>query len=66
MAITTAEREKRLTDAIEYFYAYNRSIRIRKVAAKFKVSYTTLGNLLNSKHNIVTSNSRYNKLLAFA
>ena len=66
MAITTAEREKRLTDAIKYFYAYNRSIRIRKVAAKFKVSYTTLGNRLNGKHNTVASNGRHNKLLAFA
>ena len=66
MAITTAEREKRLTDAIKYFYAYNRSIRIRKVAAKFKVSYTTLGNRLNGKHNTVASNGGHNKLLAFA
>jgi len=66
MAITTAEREKRLTDAIEYFHAHNRSIRIRKVAAKFKVSHTTLGNRLNGKHNTVAANGGHNKLLAFA
>ena len=60
MAITTAEREKRLTDAIEYFHVYNRSIRIR---AKFKVSHTTLGNRLNGKHNTVATNGGHNKLL---
>jgi hypothetical protein len=66
MAITTAKREKRLTDAIKYFYTYNRFIQIRKVAARFKVSYVTLRNQLNSKHNTVTANNRHNKLLAFA
>jgi hypothetical protein len=66
MAITTADREKRLIDAIKYFYANNRSVRIRKVATKFKVSYVTLRNRLNSKHNTVVANSRHNKLLTFA
>jgi hypothetical protein len=66
MAITTANCEKRHTDAIKYFYANNRFVQIRKVAAKFKVSYVTLGNRLNGKHNTVAANSGHNKLLAFA
>jgi len=66
MRLTTAEREKRLTDAIDYFHSQNGSVRVRKVAAKFKVSATTLGNRLNGQHSTVASNSGLNRLLAVA
>jgi hypothetical protein len=66
MPITTAKREKHLAEAIGYFYSHNSTIRVRKVAAKFKVSYTTLGNRIKGKQGSVASNSGHNKLLAFA
>jgi hypothetical protein len=66
MPITTAEREKRLTEAIDYFYSHNSTIRVRKVAAKFKVSYTTLGNRIKGKQGSVALNGGHNRLLAFA
>jgi hypothetical protein len=41
MPISTAEREKRLTDAIDHFHAHNGSISVRKVALQFQVSHVT-------------------------
>ena len=66
MRLTTAERERRLTEAIGYFHSHNGSISIRKVAAKFEVSDTTLTNRINGNHNTVASNGGLNKLLAVA
>ena len=64
MAITTAEREKRLTDALDDYYAHNGSVSLCKIAKKHKVDRTTLQNRLYSKHSSITSNGGLNKLLA--
>ena len=40
MRLTTAERDKRLAEAIDYYNSHNGSISARKVAAKFEVSRT--------------------------
>jgi hypothetical protein len=51
---------------MDYFHSQNGSVRVQKVAAKIKVSATTLGNRLNGKHSTVASNGGLNKLLAVA
>ena len=64
LLLTTAERDKRLAEAIDYYNSHNRSIPVRKVAAKFKVSYTTLNNQIHGKHRSIASNGGLNILLA--
>jgi hypothetical protein len=43
MLVTTADCEKCLTDASNYYYSYNGLISVWKVALIFKVNYVTLG-----------------------
>jgi predicted transcriptional regulator len=64
MRLTTAEREERLAQAIDFYNSHNRSESVRKVAAKFKVSQTTLNNRIHDKHGSIASNSGLNRLLA--
>jgi hypothetical protein len=42
MRLTTAEREKRLAQAINFYHSYNKSLSARKVATKFEVNQKTL------------------------
>jgi hypothetical protein len=66
MPITTAEREKRLTEAIDYFHSHNGSIPVRKVAAMYEVDHSTLSRCINGKHGSVRYNDGFNKFLAVA
>jgi hypothetical protein len=66
MPTTTAEREKRLTDALDDYHACNSPVSLCKIAKKHKVDRTTLQNQLHGKHSSITSNGGLNKLLAVA
>ncbi len=64
MRLTATEREKRLTEAVNFYQGNNRSISIWKVAAKFTADCTTLNNQINTKHSSIQSNGSLNNLLA--
>jgi hypothetical protein len=66
MRLTTAEREKRLAQAIDFYNSHNGSLSTRKVAAKFEVNPKTLGNRINGKHKSIALNGGLNRLLAVA
>jgi hypothetical protein len=66
MPISTTEREKCLTDAIDHFHAHNGSISIRKVTLQFQVSHITLRLQIQGKQGTIASNGGQNKLLADA
>src|SRR3984957_5718800 len=63
MTISTAEREQRLSDAIDYYYSHEGSIPVREVAKKFLVNHVTLGNRINGKHQSISHNGGHNRLL---
>jgi helix-turn-helix, Psq domain len=64
MRLTTAERDKRIAEAIDYFNSHNGSISLGKTATKFKVNRKTLGNRIQGKHQSIASNGGLNRLLA--
>ena len=66
MRLTTAEREKRLAQAIDFYHSHNGSLSARKVAAKFKVNQKTLSNRIKGKHKSIALNGGLNRLLAVA
>jgi hypothetical protein len=66
MRISTAEREARLTKALDEFHTYNSTVSILKIANKHKVNCNTWTNRINGKSGSITSNSGLNRLLAVA
>jgi hypothetical protein len=66
MRISTAEREARLTKALDKFHAHNGTVSILKIAIKHKVNRNTLTNRINGKRGSITLNGGLNRLLAVA
>jgi hypothetical protein len=66
MRISTAEREARLTKALDKFHAHNGTVSILKIAIKHKVNRNTLTNRINGKRGSIASNGGLNRLLAVA
>jgi len=66
MCVATSKRDKRLTEAIDYFHSQNALVSVRKVATKFKVNHQTLSNRLQGKHKSIALNCGQNRLLAVA
>jgi hypothetical protein len=63
MPLTTAEREKRIADTIDYFHTHNGTIPVRKVARKYKVNHATMWDRVHNKHQSLTTNGGLNRLL---
>jgi len=61
----TADCEKCLSNALDFFYSHNGSYSIRKVATKFKVNHVTLGFRIDGKQQSIALNGGHNKLLTF-
>jgi hypothetical protein len=66
MRLTTAEREKLLTQAIDYFHSQNGTVSVRKATAKFKAHHSTLSHRINGTHGTIASNGGLNRLIAVA
>jgi hypothetical protein len=62
MRISTAEREARLTKALDEFHSHNGTLSI----IKHKVNRNTLTNRINGKRGSIASNGGLNRLLAVA